>query len=81
MDLKNLPIATDGLKAALARVRQQVAALPDMRRGIGEQEVEIKELEERVREQRAVLEGLRDWATRGEEKSEEGKMEGVEVGE
>lgn len=37
----------------------QVARLPDMERGVEEQEVEIRELEARIREQRRVLEGLK----------------------
>ncbi len=36
-----------------------VAALPDIQRDIREQEVEIRELEMRIEEQRSVLQGLK----------------------
>jgi uncharacterized coiled-coil protein SlyX len=37
-----------------------VLHLPDMQRGIGEQEDEIKELEDKIAEQRQVLERLKE---------------------
>lgn len=56
---KDIPSATDGLKHRLQKARAQVAVLPDIHRGLEEQEQEIKELEDRIREQRAVLERLK----------------------
>ncbi|SPO04429.1 uncharacterized protein DNG_07114 [Cephalotrichum gorgonifer] len=59
LSLKDVPGATDHLKHKLQKARMQVKALPDMERGMAEQEVEIKELEERIRMQREVLERLK----------------------
>jgi len=56
---KDIPAETDELKAGLKRARIQVAGLPDMERSVEEQEVEIQELESKIREQRRVLEGLK----------------------
>jgi len=38
----------------------QIKELPDMHRTVAEQEEEIRELEDRIRRQRDVLEGLGD---------------------
>lgn len=57
--IKDIPAATDGLKHKIQKARAQVTQLPDMQRSVAEQELEIQELEERIRSQRAVLEGLR----------------------
>jgi hypothetical protein len=56
---KDIPAATDDLKSGLKKARALVAQLPDMDRGVEEQEVEIRELEARIEEQRRVLEGLK----------------------
>ena len=50
--------------------------LPDMQRSIAEQEMEIRELEERIREQRSVLEGLRDVGTAAKTKREQRERDG-----
>jgi len=47
------------LKSGLKKARLLVAQLPDMDRGVDEQEVEIRELEARIEEQRRVLDGLK----------------------
>lgn len=51
---------TDALKHKIQRARAQTKGLPDMERDIEEQEAEIKDLEEKIRLQRQVLEGLRE---------------------
>jgi hypothetical protein len=58
--IKDIPIATDGIKHKLQKARKEVKGFPDVERTIAEQEEEIKELEEKIREQRAVLKGLAD---------------------
>lgn len=58
--LKDVPAATDSLKHKLQRARAQVRALPDMGRGVAEQEAEIEQLEARAAAQRAVLARLRE---------------------
>ncbi|KAB5526373.1 RNA polymerase II transcription mediator complex subunit 9-domain-containing protein [Coniochaeta sp. 2T2.1] len=55
LSLKEVPAATDPIKHRLQRARQQVKALPDIERGVREQEEEIEELERRIEEQRRVL--------------------------
>jgi RNA polymerase II transcription mediator complex subunit 9 len=62
---KDIPAATDDLKSGLKKARALVAQLPDMDRGVEEQEVEIRELEARIEEQRRVLEGLKAMAGGG----------------
>jgi len=57
---KDIPAATDELKHRLQKARAQVANLPDIQRGTDEQEEEIRELEEKIKKQRAVLEKLRE---------------------
>jgi hypothetical protein len=47
------------LKSGLKKARALVALLPDMGRGTEEQQEEIRELEERIKEQRGVLRGLK----------------------
>lgn len=76
---KEIPAATDALKHRLQRARVEVARLPGIEMGIQEQEEEIRRLEERVRRQREVLEGLRDVgvrAGRGEDVVMQGIVEG-----
>jgi hypothetical protein len=65
--IKDVPGATDAIKHKIQRARAAVRALPDMERGLEEQEKEVRELEGRIERQREVLEGLRE---RGE-----GRME------
>lgn len=60
LSTKDIPAATDGLKHRLQKARAQVARLPDIDRGLDEQEAEIKELESKIEAQRKVLMGLRD---------------------
>jgi predicted RNase H-like nuclease (RuvC/YqgF family) len=62
------------MKRKLQKARAAAKELPDMERTVKEQEEEIRELEERIRMQRGVLEGLREEGLRvGRER--EGKME------
>ena len=58
--VKDIPIATDGIKHNLQKARKEVKGLPDVERTIVEQEEEIKELEEKIREQREVIKRLAD---------------------
>jgi len=44
----------------LQKARLQVAQLPDIERGIDEQEEEIRDLEEKIEKQREALEKLRE---------------------
>ncbi|CAI0655877.1 unnamed protein product, partial [Colletotrichum noveboracense] len=60
LSLKDVPAQTDALKHKLQRARVQMRALPDMERTTAEQEDEIKELEERIKMQREVLDRLRE---------------------
>lgn len=48
-----------------------------MDRSVEEQEVEIRELEEKIRRQREVLVGLRDVGFRAKEEREQREKEGV----
>ncbi|CCC09661.1 hypothetical protein SMACR_03694 [Sordaria macrospora] len=57
---KDVPQATDNLKHKLQRARQAILALPDIGRTIAQQEVEIKELEERKRKQMEMLARIRE---------------------
>jgi hypothetical protein len=59
LSIKDIPSATDSLKHKLQTARVQVKELPDIDRSVQEQEEEIRELERRIGEQRAVLESLR----------------------
>ncbi len=60
LTIKDIPAATDGLKHNLQKARVLVKELPDMERSTVEQEEEMKELEEKIRKQRDVLEQLRE---------------------
>jgi hypothetical protein len=55
----------------------QIKELPDMSRSVEEQEVEIRELEEKIRRQREVLVGLRDVGLRAKKEREQRGKEGV----
>ena len=58
----------------------QVKELPDMDRSVEEQEVEIRELEEKIRRQREVLVGLREVGLQAKrEKERRGKEDGTDV--
>jgi len=79
LSTKDIPAATDGLKHKLQKARAVVRELPDIERSVGEQEIEIAELQARIREQKEVLEGLRrvgEEAVKQRAEEEEGKMEG-----
>ncbi|ELR10275.1 hypothetical protein GMDG_04661 [Pseudogymnoascus destructans 20631-21] len=58
LSTKEIPAATDALKHRLQRARVEVAQLPGIGMSIEEQEVEIRALESRIREQRAALNSL-----------------------
>ncbi|KAK2049662.1 hypothetical protein LZ31DRAFT_549228 [Colletotrichum somersetense] len=60
LSLKDVPAQTDALKHKLQRARTQMHQLPDIDRSIDEQEEEIRQLEERIKMQREVLDRLRD---------------------
>ena len=76
LTLKDIPTATDELKHKLRKARVQVKELPDVQRSIAEQELEIRELEERIREQRRVLEGLRDMGMAARRDKEQRERDG-----
>ena len=66
----------------MQKARGQVRELPDIQRSVKDQEEEIGRLEERIRKQKEVLEGLRavgESARRGREIDSVEKMEGQEV--
>ncbi|KAI0397617.1 RNA polymerase II transcription mediator complex subunit 9-domain-containing protein [Xylariaceae sp. FL0594] len=59
--LKDIPAATDALRHRFHRARQIIkASLPDLDRGVADQEAEIAALEARVARQRDVLVRLRE---------------------
>lgn len=60
LTFKDVPGATDGIKHKLQKAREQVRALPDMGRTVGDQRAEIEELEARIEKQRALLGRLRE---------------------
>ena len=60
LTFKDVPGATDGIKHKLQKAREQVRALPDMERTVGEQQREIEELEARIERQTALLERLKE---------------------
>lgn len=60
LTFKDVARASDGIKHKLQRAREHVQALPDMQRGIEEQEAEMRELESRMERQRALLVRLRE---------------------
>ncbi|KYK54854.1 putative microtubule-associated protein [Drechmeria coniospora] len=64
LSFKDVPGATDALKHKLQHARAQVRTLPDMTRSLDEQRCEMKELEERIKLQRALLESLREGGVR-----------------
>ncbi|KAI1339750.1 RNA polymerase II transcription mediator complex subunit 9-domain-containing protein [Xylariaceae sp. FL0016] len=64
LSLKDVPAASDGLKHRFQRARTQILALPDLDRGLGEQEAEIQELERKIERQRVVLMQLREVGAR-----------------
>ncbi|TAQ87355.1 hypothetical protein B7494_g4310 [Chlorociboria aeruginascens] len=66
--LKDVPAATDHIKHKLHKARVQVRELPDMQRTVEEQEVEIRELEDKIRAQRRVLEQFRDIGVQARER-------------
>lgn len=65
--IRDVPGVTDAIKHKIQRARATVKALPDMTRGIEEQEEEMRELEAKIERQRKVLEGLRE---KGESRGE-----------
>ncbi|KAJ2899066.1 Microtubule-associated protein [Zalerion maritima] len=89
LPLRDIAAAADEIKHKLQRARTQMRGLPDMGRKISEQEEEMRYLEERMREQRKVLEMLRgvrgvpgvigggDEAGGGGNGNEDVKMEGT----
>ncbi|KAF4126159.1 RNA polymerase II transcription mediator complex subunit 9 [Geosmithia morbida] len=60
LTFKDVAGASDVIKHKLQRARDQVRTLPDMSRGLDEQEAEIRELEARIQRQRTLLQRLRD---------------------
>ncbi|RYP89559.1 hypothetical protein DL770_004332 [Monosporascus sp. CRB-9-2] len=64
LSLKEVPAAADALKHRFQRARAQIRTLPDMGRGVAEQEAEMAALEARLARQREVLARLRDVGVR-----------------
>ncbi|KAI0530355.1 RNA polymerase II transcription mediator complex subunit 9-domain-containing protein [Xylaria digitata] len=80
LTLKEIPVATDALKHRFQRARTLImTTLPDLDRGIADQEVEINALEARIARQRDTLAKLREVGARlalqGEGEGEGDKME------
>ncbi|KAF5668192.1 mediator subunit Med9 [Fusarium heterosporum] len=78
LSFKDVPGATDGLKHKLQRARAHARELPDMDRSIAEQDSEIRELEDRIEKQRALLQRLRDEATGRDRKDDVGAGDKME---
>lgn len=74
LSFKDVARASDGVKHKLQRAREQVRQLPDMKRGVEEQEAEIRMLEAKIERQRKLLERLREGGF-GKEVDEVEKME------
>ncbi|KAI0127644.1 RNA polymerase II transcription mediator complex subunit 9-domain-containing protein [Xylariales sp. AK1849] len=64
ISLRDFPAATDPLKRKLQDARKAALKLPDMGKTAADQEEEMRELEERIARQRAVLAMLRDTGTK-----------------
>ncbi|KAI2607848.1 RNA polymerase II transcription mediator complex subunit 9-domain-containing protein [Hypoxylon sp. NC1633] len=64
LSLKEISPAADVLKHRFQRARTLVLALPDMGRGIAEQEVEMSALEQKLARQRDMLARLREMGGR-----------------
>jgi len=77
LTIKDIPTATDELKHKIQKARVQVKDLPDLDRTVAEQESEIRELEEKIRKQREVLENLRDIGIATKREREQQQREGV----
>ncbi|KAI9692787.1 MAG: hypothetical protein M1820_009335 [Bogoriella megaspora] len=58
LEIQHLASEASALRIKIQKARGVVAGLVDVERGVQEQEGEMRELEERVRMQRAVLRGL-----------------------
>ncbi|KAI3401135.1 hypothetical protein diail_281 [Diaporthe ilicicola] len=61
LSTKDLAAATDPLKHKIQRARAAVHTLPDIGRTIAEQEVEIKEWQDKIESQRKVLQQLKEF--------------------
>lgn len=61
LSTKDLAAATDPLKHKILRARAAVHTLPDINRTIAEQEVEIKEWQDKIESQRKVLQKLKEF--------------------
>jgi histone deacetylase complex regulatory component SIN3 len=55
LDVKNLPTATSSVRIRIQKARTVVEGLPDVHRSVDEQQMEIAELEDRVRRLRSVI--------------------------
>ncbi|KXJ90750.1 RNA polymerase II transcription mediator complex subunit 9-domain-containing protein [Microdochium bolleyi] len=64
LPLKDLPSQSDQLRHRFQKARALVRTLPDMDRGVGEQEAEIAALESRIALQRETLEKLKALGSR-----------------
>ncbi|KAI1139386.1 hypothetical protein F5Y05DRAFT_346233 [Hypoxylon sp. FL0543] len=64
LSLKEIPPAADVLKHRFQKARALVRSLPDMDRGVREQEAEIAALEARLARQRDMLTKLREMGAR-----------------
>ncbi|KUJ10641.1 uncharacterized protein LY89DRAFT_247479 [Mollisia scopiformis] len=85
LTVNQIPIAADGIKSRLQKARAQVKQLPDMERSIAEQEQEMRELEEKIKKQRAALVHLKEVGSaikrEREQKEKEGGADLMETGE
>lgn len=68
LEPKDFPNEVQSTKAKIRKALRELEKLPDMERSVEEQEVEIAEVEERIRRQREELGGLMEVA-RGLEES------------
>lgn len=58
--LRDFPASTDHLRLKLQEAKSVVLALPDMDKSVAQQELEIRQLEDRIRRQREQLAALRE---------------------
>ncbi|KAI4601370.1 hypothetical protein KJ359_012562 [Pestalotiopsis sp. 9143b] len=64
ISLRDFPASTDHLRLKLQEAKGVVLALPDMDKSVGQQEAEIRRLEDRIRRQREQLAALREKGNR-----------------
>ncbi|TPX18195.1 uncharacterized protein E0L32_002704 [Thyridium curvatum] len=80
LHLKDVPSATDALRVKLQRARAQIRSLPDVGRTVAQQEEELRELEDRMRRQKVLMEQLQKVGVRFGSEEEEAAAPTPQVG-